>query len=258
MPDADDDLRSTLHPQSNPLVLPLPLSKSVKVHRDDGSTNNIRRNAGRVSRGRRRKMDSAPPAWKVATLSVLWRRLGVLAGAGATVGGFCWSDNSEVAAGWEGGVIVLSAKISALIEVIDMGAALTRGVGRLSSRVASRGVGSDSVDVPGRAKDRTEGSISRGLSDECSSEPIEGNGPPMRAEICLARASSEFKSFPSLTRRDGGSVMADELVDDCERIEVVSELVLLLEWSASRAGALSVLPARAGGIGFSRRFGEGG
>lgn len=51
------------------------------------------------------------------------------------------------------------------MEVIGTGAALTRGVGRLSSRVASSGLGRDSVDVPGRAKDKTEGSISRELSD---------------------------------------------------------------------------------------------
>lgn len=129
-------LRSTWHPQSSPLVLPFPFSKSVSVHRDDGSMNNIRRSAGRVSRGKRRKMDSPPPAWKVATLSVRWRRLTC---TGPVVGGmtvFSVSITAHVGAGvTETGGITVVCSIAAAIETIGEAAAFTalaRGVGRSS------------------------------------------------------------------------------------------------------------------------------
>jgi hypothetical protein len=45
------------------------------VQRDAGSTNNIRRRAGRASLGNSRNIDSAPPPGYVVTLSVRCRLL---------------------------------------------------------------------------------------------------------------------------------------------------------------------------------------
>lgn len=70
----------------------------------------------------------------------------------------------------------------AVMEAMGTWAALTRGVGKFSRALASSGLGSDDVDVPGRAKDRTEASISRGLSDVRSSEPVRGNVAALRED----------------------------------------------------------------------------
>jgi hypothetical protein len=119
-------------------------------------------------------------------------------------------------------------------------AALTRGVGKFSITLASRGLGSDDVDVPGRAKDKTEGSISRGLSDERISESVTGNVAALCEETGLIEipcllGPSEFKSWPTLG--DGGSVMADEEPDDdCVRIDVVSEVVVLEKSTSGAPG----------------------
>lgn len=122
--------RGISHPHRRPLVLPLPLSRSVRVHRADGSTKSIRRNAGRASRGKRRKMDSAPPAWKVVTLSVRWR----LFGPAAVVGVF---SSRGAGSSLRGGVTVFCSMASAVADIEDIcdvetGAALRRGVGKSS------------------------------------------------------------------------------------------------------------------------------
>lgn len=95
-------------------------------------------------------------------------------------------EEAATAAAVCGGVTVFSPLTSVVIKAIGSVvtcAALTRGVGKLSCMVVSSGLGRDSVDVPGRAKVKTEGSISRGLSDERSSEPIKGNVAALREGI---------------------------------------------------------------------------
>lgn len=78
-------------------------------------------------------MDSAPPVWKVATLSVRGRRF-CDGGAAMTVGVFSSEDDTAAVVG---GVIVFRFIASVVIDIESICAdktcaALTRGVGRLS------------------------------------------------------------------------------------------------------------------------------
>ena len=169
------------------------------MQRDEGSTYSIRRKADRVSRGRRRKMDSVPPPLQVAALSVRIRFfISRVQGAGAAEEGRGGKGDGVRELGplmTTRGIAPLEVSFSLEVgkENLDVVAGPERGILAdrglktqlsLSCELGFGLIGSDSVEFPGRANLSTEASI----STRHSREVLEKTGKV--AMLCVARTQS--------------------------------------------------------------------